>query len=397
MQSTLRQARQDKSFKTSSYDFSATRVGNITFTGGSVTGTVAVNVSSTATAASVTAAGGTNAAGDPDYSALVGQSVTVTAGSNTATYTFTASATGQKAALTAALAAAGFAVTGTAGGLDLSRADGVNFTVDTSNAAVATAIGIADNTTTANGIPAVDNVDALVAAINSTTALTDKVRASNDNGKLRIENLSTADLTVGGISSTGALVGTGTVGATTATTAGNTVRKNLAKQFNDLRDQLNKLSDDASFNGINLLSGDKLKITFNETGTSTIEIQAKDENGNVRGISTAPNSLNIAFVNDSDFDSDATIDTKLDGLAQSLGILRSQSSNFGSNLSIVENRTEFTKHMINTLQTGADKLVLADTNEEAANMLALQTRQQLSQTALSLASQADQAVLRLFG
>ena len=76
--------------------------------------------------------------------------------------------------------------------------------------------------------------------------------------------------------------------------------------------------------------------------------------------------------------------------------MRSQASTFGSSLSIVQNRQDFTKAMINTLQTGADNLILADTNEEAANMLALQTRQQLSQTALSLASQADQAVLRLF-
>ena len=85
------------------------------------------------------------------------------------------------------------------------------------------------------------------------------------------------------------------------------------------------------------------------------------------------------------------------GLTDALGTLRSHASNFGSNLSIVQNRPDFTKAMINTLQTGADNLVLADTNEEAANMLALQTRQQLSSTALSLASQADQAVLRLFG
>ena len=60
-------------------------------------------------------------------------------------------------------------------------------------------------------------------------------------------------------------------------------------------------------------------------------------------------------------------------------------------------RQDFTKAMINTLQTGADALTLADSNEEGANLLALQTRQQLSTTALSLASQASQAVLRLFG
>ena len=59
-------------------------------------------------------------------------------------------------------------------------------------------------------------------------------------------------------------------------------------------------------------------------------------------------------------------------------------------------RQDFTKSMINTLQTGADSLTLADFNEEGANLLALQTRQELSTTALSLASQASQAVLRLF-
>ena len=76
--------------------------------------------------------------------------------------------------------------------------------------------------------------------------------------------------------------------------------------------------------------------------------------------------------------------------------MRTQSQGFGSNLSTVQIRQDFTKAMINTLHTGADNLTLADTNEEGANLLALQTRQQLSTTALSLASQADQAVLRLF-
>jgi flagellin-like hook-associated protein FlgL len=75
----------------------------------------------------------------------------------------------------------------------------------------------------------------------------------------------------------------------------------------------------------------------------------------------------------------------------------SQSSAFGSNLSIVQNRQDFTNNMVNTLKTGADGLTLADTNLEGANMLALQTRQQLSITALSLASQANQSVLKLFG
>ena len=49
------------------------------------------------------------------------------------------------------------------------------------------------------------------------------------------------------------------------------------------------------------------------------------------------------------------------------------------------------------MKMGADNLVVADLNEEGANLLALQTRQQLSTQALSLASQSDQAILRLFG
>ena len=86
----------------------------------------------------------------------------------------------------------------------------------------------------------------------------------------------------------------------------------------------------------------------------------------------------------------------LDTVKDALNTVSSQSSTFGSNLSIVQNRQDFTSNMITTLQTGADSLILADTNAEAANMLALQTRQQLASTALSMASQSDQAALRLF-
>ena len=97
-----------------------------------------------------------------------------------------------------------------------------------------------------------------------------------------------------------------------------------------------------------------------------------------------------------DFQSDGDLENAADGLGKALVSLRSIASNLGSNLSIVQTRQDFTKATINTLQTGAANLTLADMNEEAANMLALQTRQQLSSSALSMASQADQAVLRLF-
>jgi flagellin len=254
---------------------------------------------------------------------------------------------------------------------------------------VAASLGFASQTTTLTEDIGAKSVDQLVTAINANTDLQGKVRASNDNGKLRIENQSTSTLTVTGVTS-----GTADGETGTSTIGGNDVRKNLVKQFNELRDQLDKFADDASFNGINLLRGDKLKLTFNETGTSTIEIQAKDETGTATSINNT--ALGIETAVDADFDADTTIDAKLSTLGDALNSLRSQSSTFGSNLSVVENRQDFTKNMINTLETGAANLTLADTNEEAANLLALQTRQQLSSTALSMASQADQAVLRLF-
>ncbi|KQX39858.1 hypothetical protein ASD04_04190 [Devosia sp. Root436] len=228
--------------------------------------------------------------------------------------------------------------------------------------------------------------DEMVAVINANTALKGNIRASNDNGKLRIENQSTQELTVEGKDADGAING----GTGTSTIGGNSVRTGLADQFNELRDQLDKLADDASFNGINLLRGDKLTITFNETGTSSIDIQTKGGdtiNASNLGVPTSllPEQL----------DSDLSIDALLTDVKAALDQVRSQASTFGSNLSIVENRQTFTNSMVDTLQTGAGNLTLADMNEEAANLLALQTRQQLSQNSLSLASQADQSILQL--
>ncbi|SMQ66536.1 Flagellin FlgL [Devosia lucknowensis] len=245
---------------------------------------------------------------------------------------------------------------------------------------------------------ATKTIDELVTEINSKTIadgtdnpLKGKIRASNDNGKLRIENQSTQELLVDGINSQGVANGVSIADPDLRRSIdGNAVRAGLADQFNELRDQLDKLADDASFNGINLLRGDKLTITFNETGTSAIDIQTKD--------GETVNALNLGVptqLEEKQLDSDVTIDQLLTGLKAALDEVRSQASTFGSNLSIVQNRKAFTEAMINTLETGAGNLTLADMNTEAANLLALQTRQQLSQNSLSLASQADQSILQL--
>ncbi|MBJ3783907.1 flagellin N-terminal helical domain-containing protein [Devosia sediminis] len=303
------------------------------------------------------------------------------------------------AALKAAGAAAGLKATAANGKLTIAGPDnGAAPTIGGGGAdAVFGVVGDRTNVAAkdagdASGV--VKTVDELVAEINSKTKadgtaneLYGKVRASNDNGKLRIENQSTQKLEIEGVSSEGKVDGVST-GA--GEILGNSVRAGLSAQFNELRDQLDKIADDASFNGINLLRGDKLAITFNETGTSSIDIQTKDGdtiNSSNLGVSTT--------LEEEDLDSDAKIDAELSKLKSALNDVRSQASTFGSNLSIVENRQTFTNAMINTLEDGAGNLTLADMNTEAANLLALQTRQSLSQNSLSLASQADQSILQL--
>jgi flagellin len=245
------------------------------------------------------------------------------------------------------------------------------------NAAV---VGVAAGSTLTASKP----VDKFVELINQKYA--GSVRASNDNGKLRIENLSTQKLDVGVAANKDADTASKII-------EGNSIRSNLSSQFNELRDQFDKLADDASFNGINLLRGDKLTITFNESGSSSIAIQSKDKNDQVRAITAS--TLGLDSLDAIDLDDDANIDAFISKVSAALSDLRSQASTFGSNLSSVQNRQDFTKNMINTLQTGAANLTLADMNEEAANLLALQTRQSLSSSALSMASQADQSILQL--
>ena len=175
------------------------------------------------------------------------------------------------------------------------------------------------------------------------------------------------------------------------------VRSNLIDQFNDLRDKIDDLAKDSSYNGINLLSGDRLSIVFNEkTGRNQtkLDIQGSNITADNLGIPRAINTQLAGFIN---FQNDADLEKATTALTGSLTSLKSLASTLGSNLSVAQTRQDFTKELANVLTTGAGNLVLADPNEEGASLLALNTRQQLSQTALSLANQADQGVLRLFG
>ena len=176
------------------------------------------------------------------------------------------------------------------------------------------------------------------------------------------------------------------LGVNGAVTNGNNERATYASQFNKVLIQINELVQDTSYKGINLLKGDDLTVVFNESRTSNLELKGVTFDAQGLGFTDAIN----------DWKDTDSIDTALDQITKATSLLRAQASEFGQNLSTVQIRQDFTENMINNLQTGADKLTLADMNEESANLLALQTRQQLATNSLSMANQAAQSVLSLF-
>ena len=192
------------------------------------------------------------------------------------------------------------------------------------------------------------------------------VTATVVNGRLQIEATNGEDLTLADVTNTPL----DDLGLAPGVTAGavNPTRQSLATQYDELLNQIDELAEDAGFNGVNLLQNNNLQVLFNEDGTSELIITGVDFDSGGLAINASTN----------DFQDKASVDAALGELDTAIKALRSQASTFGSNLTVVETRQNFTKQLINTLETGAANLTVADTNEEGANMLALQTRQSLS-------------------
>ena len=157
-----------------------------------------------------------------------------------------------------------------------------------------------------------------------------------------------------------------------------------SSSYQNILAQYDSIIKDSSYKGVNLLKNEKLNVRFNENGSADLNVAGKDMSSNALGLST------IEWSNQGD------IAQSLQEIANALKSIRAFSAELGNNYSIITNRQEFTENLINILTEGADKLTLADMNEESANMLSLQTRQQLAINSLSLASQASQSILKLF-
>jgi flagellin len=240
-------------------------------------------------------------------------------------------------------------------------------------------------------ISASESVSSIEAQINGTSGLgsSGAVTASDDgSGHLVLTgNTNTTAFTVVANTESAAL------GVTTSATANNAVapvsatRTTLQGNYNALLTQIDQLAGDSSYNGVNLLSGDNLKVLFNETGTSSLTISGVNFNSAGLGLSAASGT---GFLDNNN------ITTSENAINAAITTVRAQTETFGTNSGTISTRQTFEQNMINTLQTGASNLVLADQNQESANLLTEQTQQQLEISALSIANQANQSVLKLF-
>jgi len=158
----------------------------------------------------------------------------------------------------------------------------------------------------------------------------------------------------------------------------------LENDYNKLRDQIDLLVEDTGYRGTNLLKGDDLLTVFNEFRTSSITTDGVEFTASGLGLSEA------------DFSRASSVDGILAEARTALEAVRDFGSSLANDLNVIQTRQTFTTELINTLKAGSDALTVADQNEEGAKLLALQTRQQLGVTSLSLASQSQQSILRLF-
>jgi flagellin len=252
----------------------------------------------------------------------------------------------------------------------------------------ATGGGTATSITFGTGANQVSTLDQL-----NTALAANNLQASIDsNGKITITTTNdAASSTIGTIGGTAAGSSQAFNGLTASAPVSDPTsqlqRASLVAQYNNVLAQINTTAQDASFNGVNLLNGDTLKLTFNETGKSTLSITGVTFNIAGLGLSN--------LTSGTDFLDNASANKVLTALNSASSTLRSEASTLGSNLSVVQIRQDFNKNLINVLQTGSSNLTLADTNEEAANSQALSTRQSIAVSALSLANQSQQSVLQL--
>jgi len=255
--------------------------------------------------------------------------------------------------------------------------------------------GATQTITVGTGAGDVSTVKQLDAALQNLNVpdLTASVNQSNINLSVAASSAPNT-LTIGGGAAVLAELGlaAGTTNGNTIPGAANATRSTLQTNYNNLLTQIDQLASDASYNGVNLLEGNNLNVIFNETNTSSLNIQGVTFNSAGLGLSSVQGSSPS-----NGFQDDNTLASTLTSINGALATVQAQTETFGNNNSTITTRQTFETNMINTLQTGSSNLVLADNNLESANLLTEQTQQQLEISSLSIANQTNQSVLKLFG
>ena len=243
-----------------------------------------------------------------------------------------------------------------------------------------------------------DMIDAINASDSSLTAT-----YNTTTGKIAITGADGTAVTITSGGTTGFFAAAGfTSDGTTALVSGTAVTlgakgtaaevASLNSDFQSILENIDSLIKDASFKGINLLTGSNSSIVkFNADGSSALTIEGLDI-----GVT---NNVNFNFTRDAtgyDFTAAGDIGQALADTAAAVTQLRSIASTFGTDMGVIQAREDFTSELVNVLESGAGKLVNANLEEESANMLALQTRQALGIQALSISNQSNQSILSLF-
>ena len=230
-----------------------------------------------------------------------------------------------------------------------------------------------------------DIADKINAIDNFSATLVHGTGADEGKTTLKISTTDASDLTMANLTNTPlAVTGWATAAAPAATAD---ISTNIA-QYDALASsgQIDSFITDTGYRGTNLLNGDTLTTQFNEDNTSSQTITG-----------TALNVAGLGLdANASSWTSASNIDASIAKIDTALTTLRNEASRYGNGLSVIQTRQDFTSNLVGVLKDGAGQLTLADKNEEGANLLSLQTSQQLGIQALSMASQANQSVLRLF-
>ena len=201
-----------------------------------------------------------------------------------------------------------------------------------------------------------------------------------------------------GVESITSLIASAKSLAQSALSASTTTEINtLYSQYEEVLSQIDFMAADSGYKGVNLLDSTAITHTvkFDETGDSSLAITGFDAAAQGATLSLDTYDTN-AWVSAGGTADKLDINSAIAKLDNARSALRTEAQKLSTNLSTITIRQDFTKGMINTLEDGAAELTNADMNEEGANMLMLQTRQQLGTTSLSLASQSAQSVLRLF-